>query len=89
MVKIPHRRTKNGITLMVKVRTRSSRRGIEGIEGNALKVRVMSPPVDDAANRELIELLSEALNIKKSAFRIIKGQSSPCKTIAITGKESI
>jgi len=86
---IPFKKSKKGVTIKVKVEPRSSRKGISGLAGDVLKVRVNAPPVGGAANEELVEIISEEFDIKKSAIRIIRGQSSRNKVIEIEGIESI
>lgn len=84
-MEIPFKKTKDSITINVRVQPRSSRKGISGVSGETLKVRLTSPPVDNAANEQLIELLSEELGVKKSAISIIRGQSSRDKVVEIRG----
>jgi uncharacterized protein len=84
-VKIPYRKSKGGIVIEVKVEPRSSKKGISGLLGEVVKVKLTAPPVDGAANEQLIEILSEATGIKKSAIRIIRGASAKRKTIEIKG----
>jgi uncharacterized protein (TIGR00251 family) len=88
-MKIPFRRTKNGIEIRVKVQPRSSRKGIGGITGDVLKVYLTSPPVDGAANEQLVEVLSEELGVRKSAVHIVKGLSSREKVVEVRGVEEI
>lgn len=88
-MQIPFKKTKDGITIDVKVQPRSSAKGIDGIVGGILKVKLTSAPVNGKANEQLIELLSEELKIKKSAINIIKGQSSRHKVLRIKGVEEI
>lgn len=88
-MKIPFKKTKEGITIQVKVQPRSSRKGIEGVAGDVLKVYLTAPPADGAANEQLIEVLSEGLGIRKSAIHIMKGLSSRNKVIEIEGVEEI
>jgi uncharacterized protein len=88
-MKIPFKKSKRGITFNVKVEPRSSRKGISGVVGDLVKVRVNAPPVGGAANEELVEIISEEFDIKKSAIRIIRGQYSRNKVIEIEGTESI
>ncbi len=60
-MQIPYKKTKNGITIEVKVEPRSSKRQITGImDGTILKVKLTAPPVDGSANEQLIELIAEA-----------------------------
>jgi hypothetical protein len=88
-MEIPFQRSKKGITLKVKVEPRSSRKGISGIVGDALKIRVSAPPVGGAANEELVEILSEEFSIKKTSIKIIRGHSSRDKVVEIEGIDSI
>jgi uncharacterized protein (TIGR00251 family) len=82
---IPFKKSKNGIVLEVKVEPRSSKKGISGVMENMLKVKLTAPPVEGAANEQLIEVLSESFGIKKSDITIIKGQSSKRKVVEIKG----
>jgi len=60
-MQIPYKKTKNGVTIEVKVEPRSSKRQITGImDGTILKVKLTAPPVDGSANEQLIELIAEA-----------------------------
>jgi len=86
---IPFKRTKDGIVIEIKVEPRSSKRRISGIMDNILKVKLTAPPVDNAANEQLIEIISEETGVKKSSIRIIKGHSSKNKVIEIRGINTI
>lgn len=88
-MRIPFKKTKDGISVNVKVQPRSSRKGIDGATGDILKIRLTSAPVDGAANEQLIEVISEELNVKKSSVRIIRGLSSRHKVIEISGVDEI
>jgi len=50
-----------------------------------LKVRLHSPPVDGAANEELVSFLAKALGVSKRSVRIVAGQSSRGKTVEVEG----
>jgi len=84
---IPFKRSKKGITFKVKIEPKSSKRGISGLVGDALKIRVNAPPVREAANEELVEILSEEFCIKKAAIKIIRGHFSRDKVVEIEGME--
>ena len=87
---IPYKKTKNGITIEVKVEPRSSKKQITGImEGSILKVKLTAPPVDGSANEQLIELIAEVTGVRKSWIRIIRGLSSKRKLVEIAGVEKI
>lgn len=67
--------------LKVTVLPRSSVTKVVGFEGDTLKVKVKSAPVDGLANRDLITLLSKHLKVPKGRIEIISGQSSRKKVI--------
>lgn len=48
-----------------------------------IKAYVRAVPIKGKANRELIKLLSEELNVNKSKISIIKGETSNNKIIEI------
>ncbi len=64
---------------------RASKSEIVGDLDGALKIRIASPPVDGAANAELIKVLSKKLNVAKNAVEIGGGQTSKQKQIRISG----
>jgi uncharacterized protein len=75
---------KNGaIIFNVRVVPRASKSEIVGELGGALKVRIASPPVDGAANAELIKVLAKTFGVAKSEVEIISGQTSKSKQIKI------
>ncbi len=53
----------------VRVVPRASKSEIVGEHDGALKVRIASPPVDGAANEELIKVLSKKFGVPKSATK--------------------
>ena len=69
----------------VKVLPRSSINQIVGFEGDILKVKVKSAPVDGLANRDLILLLSKSVKIAKEKVEIISGHRSRLKKIRFYG----
>ncbi len=72
-------------TFAVRVVPRASRDAIEGEYAGALKVRLTAPPVEDRANEALRRLLAERLNVPVSAVRIVAGEKSRTKRVAIAG----
>lgn len=69
----------------VRVQPRSSRAGVDGVHGDALKVRVHAPPVEGAANAAVIEVIAAALGVARRAVRIVGGASSRSKTVEVDG----
>ncbi|MGB7207664.1 MAG: DUF167 domain-containing protein [Pyrinomonadaceae bacterium] len=77
---------KNGAVIFtIRVVPRASKSEIVGeVEGN-LKVRISAPPVDGAANDEVVRVLAKAFGVAKSNVVIVAGQTSKTKRIRITG----
>lgn len=74
-----------GIVLNVKAQPRSSKAGLDGILGDAVKVRIRSAPVDGKANKELIETLADAFDLAKSAVVFKGGETSKTKRLLLMG----
>ena len=64
---------------------RASTSGIAGTRDGALLVRLNSPPVEGAANSELIQVISDALGVPKRSISIVFGPRSRLKRIRIEG----
>lgn len=75
----------DGVTFSVHVQPRASKNGICGIQGDAIKLRLTSPPVEGEANRLCTEYLAKLLKVPKSAVTIIAGDKSRHKTIRVSG----
>jgi uncharacterized protein (TIGR00251 family) len=76
------------IFFSVKVVPRSSQSEIVGELDGALKVKLKSPPVEGAANAELVKLLSKTFSVSKSEIEIAGGQASKLKLIKISNLKS-
>jgi len=55
------------------------------MHGDAIKIRLTSPPVDDAANEELIALLAGELGVPRAAVRIVSGARARSKVVEVVG----
>ncbi len=72
-----------GARIEIRVQPRASRNNIIGMRAGLLRIRVTAPPVDGQANAAAIALLAQALDVPKSAIRLVKGASSREKTLAV------
>lgn len=77
--------TKDKLSFTVRVVPRASRTQIMGEADGTLRVRVAAPPVDGAANDELVRVLARALKVSRSAVAITAGQTSRLKRVAVSG----
>jgi hypothetical protein len=64
---------------------RASRSEIVGEHDGALRVRLAAPPVEGAANQELIRLLARALDVPRGSVEIISGQTAKLKQVRVEG----
>ena len=74
-----------GVRISIHVQPRASRTEIAGVHGDALKIRLTSPPVDGAANEALVIFLTERFALPRNAITIISGAQSRAKVVEITG----
>lgn len=77
--------TPEGIVLNVKAQPRSSKAGVDGLLGEAVKVRIRCAPVDGKANKELVETLADAFDMPKSSVVFKSGETSKTKRILLKG----
>lgn len=77
--------SENFVVFAVRVLPRAAQNEIVGELDGALKVKIKSPPIDGAANAELVKTLAKFLNVPKSAVEILKGQTSKNKLVKIRG----
>jgi uncharacterized protein len=79
------RSTPQGLVFDVRVIPRAARAGIAGTRDNALLVRLTAPPVEGAANEQLIEVLAKTLDVSKHAVTIIAGERNRLKRVQVRG----
>jgi uncharacterized protein (TIGR00251 family) len=58
---------------------------VVGRHGDAVRIRLAAPPVDGAANAELVRFLADRLGVPQSAVTIVRGAAGRRKTVAILG----
>ena len=72
-----------GARIEIRVQPRASQNTISRVVAGVLRIRVTAPPVNGQANAAAIALLARALDVPKSAIRLVKGASSREKTLAV------
>lgn len=75
----------DGIVLNVRAQPRSSRPGLDGLMGDALKVRIKSAPVDGKANKELVATVADEFGLPKSRVSFKSGETSKTKRLLLMG----
>ena len=61
---------------------------VVGEHGGRLKLKISAPPVDNKANVHLLIWLAAQLGVPKSKVRLVRGESSRQKTVAVSGVEA-
>ena len=58
---------------------------IQGLHGNALKIRVAAPPLDSRANEEICRFLANVFQVPPRDVAMISGEKSRSKRFSIRG----
>jgi uncharacterized protein (TIGR00251 family) len=69
--------------IAVRVIPRSPRSRVDGMRGDAFLIRLAAPPVEGAANDALVAFLAEHLDLPRRNIRIVSGDKSRDKRVAI------
>lgn len=76
---------KHGVVVSIHATPKSSRNAVQGLHGEALKVRLRAPPVDGKANEALVEFLAGAFGIPAGRVAVLTGHAHRQKRVAIQG----
>ncbi len=75
---------KRGSALALRVTPRASRNEIVGLlNDGTIKVHIAAPPLDEAANKELVAFLAEVLGVPKSRVEIVAGSTGRDKLVSV------
>lgn len=77
--------SKGAAALHVHVTPNASHNEVLGYADGVLRVKVTARPVKGAANKGLVDFLSEVLGVRKSQISIVRGEASRDKVLAIEG----
>ncbi len=87
---LPATRKPDGVILHIRLTPKSSAARIAGVEDYGgkpvLKAYVRTPPEDGKANAALLALVTDWLQVPKSAVGLAAGQKSRLKTVAVSGE---
>jgi uncharacterized protein (TIGR00251 family) len=71
------------VVFKVQVVPRASRSEVVGEYNGSLRVRIAAPPVDGAANEELIRVLAKTFKVARAAVKLVSGHGSKIKQVGI------
>lgn len=78
--------TPDGVLIRIRIVPNSSRNEII-LEKEFIKVKVTAQPIENKANKALIEILSKQFKLPKTSIQIIKGETSKDKTIILSTQD--
>ena len=70
----------NGLIFSLKIVPNSSKNELI-LEDEFIKVKISAQPIENKANKALIEFLSKTFKLPKTSIQIVKGETSKEKTI--------
>ena len=76
-----------GAHLRVHVKPRAAKSRVLGVRGGALDVAVAAPPVDGAANDELVRTLARHFGLARGKVVVVTGETSRTKVVRLGGTE--
>jgi uncharacterized protein (TIGR00251 family) len=73
------------VVLRLHVQPGAGRTAVQGVHGDALKVRVAAPPEKGRANEACLALVAELADVKPAAVTLSSGETSRAKRFEVTG----
>ena len=77
--------TATGVEIDVRVIPRAAKSCISGERDGRVLVRLAAPPVEGAANQALVELFATLFERPKRSVRVVSGEKSRAKRVAVDG----
>jgi uncharacterized protein (TIGR00251 family) len=69
----------------VHAKPRAKKSKVIGERGDAVEIALAAPPVDGAANEELVRFVARVLAVRQRDIELVRGESSREKLLAVTG----
>jgi hypothetical protein len=69
----------------VHAKPRAKKSKVIGERGDAVEIALAAPPVDGAANEELVRFVAKVLAVRQRDIELVRGESSRDKLLAVTG----
>ncbi|HBA85415.1 MAG TPA: hypothetical protein DCZ95_15115 [Verrucomicrobia bacterium] len=82
------KQTADGVELSIRAAPRASKNAVQGVLGDALKIRLQAPPVEGQANEALLDFLADELDVPPRTLRLISGETGRNKRVFIAGAKA-
>jgi uncharacterized protein (TIGR00251 family) len=69
----------------VHAKPRSKKSRIVGERDDAVEIALAAPPVDGAANEELVRFVAKVLAVPRRNVELVRGDTSRAKLVAVSG----
>jgi uncharacterized protein (TIGR00251 family) len=79
----PRRSVDPSVVIAIHVQPRAARTEVVGMHGDAVKIRIKAPPVDGAANDELVRLVATRLGVRRRDVEIVGGATARAKRVLV------
>lgn len=73
------------LLLSIHAKPRAKKSQVRGVRDGGLELAVAAPPIDGAANDEIVRFLGEWLGVPKRDIEIVRGTSGRAKIVALGG----
>jgi uncharacterized protein YggU (UPF0235/DUF167 family) len=83
------RRDGAGLRLAVRIQPRAGADAVSGIRAGRLRIRIAAAPVEDAANARLCRYIAGLFDVPVGAVRLLQGNRSRDKLLAIDGVQAL
>lgn len=78
-------RDTDGLVLVLHVQPGAKHTEIQGLHGDALKIRLAAAPVEGRANAELTRFLAEIFRVRQRDVCLLSGETSRQKRFRVSG----
>lgn len=78
--------TSEGVVISVRIVPNSSNDFVLGYTEDYLKVKITAPPIENKANKQLIQFLAKLFGLPKTRVSFVYGEKSKIKRILLAGK---
>ena len=75
----------DSVWLAIKLQPRASANAVGEPLGNELRMKITAPPVDSAANEELVRFLAKTLGCARNCVELVRGHTSRHKLVKLHG----
>lgn len=77
----------DGVLIKIRISPNASKNQII-LDGDTIKLKVTAQPIENKANKAVVEYLSKLLKVPKTSISIVKGDTSKDKTLFITTSDN-